>query len=252
MAVMPHEGKYNILYRSFAVPVGAGSQPGYLARPDQIGEYPGVLILPDIYGVTSFEKDLCRQLARQGFAAIALDLYRGVRPGPVGDLDRAVAAYEAVDDRRAMTDIDEAYEFMMSEDVQWVRKGPIGIVGIDTGGRFGLLYAADRAHIGAVVAVQAPLAGDEDREFQVESVLERLSMPVLGLYGREDDLVPAEGVDTAAEMNPTGTWILYEGTGHDFLNDNADGYHPGAAADAMVRILRFLNANLPQAVVPAY
>lgn len=252
MAVLPHEGKYNILYRSFAVPVGAGSQPGYLARPDQIGQYPGVLVLPDIYGVTSFEKGICRWLARNGFVAIALDLHRAVRPGPVGDLDRAVDAYNAIDDQRAITDIDEAYEFMMSEDIEWVIKGPVGIVGFDTGGRFGLLYSADRPHVGAVVVVQAPLAGDEHRQLQVESVLERLSMPVLGLFGRQDELVPPEGVDTAATMNSTGTWILYEDTGHDFLNDSSPGYHPGAAADAMVRIQRFLAANLPAAVVPAY
>lgn len=252
MAVLPHEGQFNILYRSFGVPVGAGNQPGYLARPDNIGQYPGVLVVPDIYGLTSFEKEMCRRLARHGFVAVAIDLYRGVRPGPVGDLDAAVRAYQALDDRRALTDIDETYEFMMSEDVEWVIKGPIGIAGFDTGGRFGLLYASDRRHVGAVVAVQAPLAGDEEREFQVASVLERLTMPALGLFGRDDELVPAEGVDTAAAMNSTGTWILYEGTGHDFMNDTAPGFHPGAADDANVRIRRFLAEHLPQPVVPAY
>lgn len=252
MAVLPHEGQFNILYRSYAVPVGSAFQPGYLARPDQIGEYPGVLILPDIYGLTSLEKTMCRRLARHGMVAIAIDLYREKRPGPVGDLERAVAAYAQLDDRRALTDIDDAYEFMMSDDVGWIVDGPIGIVGLDTGGRFGLLYASDRPHVGAVVAVQAPLAGDEERGMQVASVLERLTMPVLGLYGRDDELVPSQGVDVAAGLNGTGTWILYEDTGHDFLNDGTDGYHAGAADDAMVRIERFLAANLPSAVIPAY
>ena len=87
---------------------------------------------------------------------------------------------------------------------------------------------------------------------EVASVLERLTMPALGLYGRDDELVPAEGVDTAAAMNPSGTWILYEGTGHDFMNDGADGYHAGAADDAHGRIRRFFSEHLPQPVVPAY
>ena len=141
---------------------------------------------------------------------------------------------------------------MMSDDFEWILDGPIGILGFDTGGRFGLLYASDRRHVGAVVAVQAPLAGDEGREYQVATVLERLTMPTLGLYGRDDALVPAEGVDIAASLNGTGTWILYEGTGHDFLDDGSDGYHEGAADDAVVRIQRFFADNLPAAVIPAY
>ncbi len=252
MAVLPHEGSYNILYRSYAVPVGAGSQPGYLARPDEVGQYPGILVLPDIFGLTSFEKELCRRLARRGFVAIALDLYRDNRPLPGAGLDEAVEAYAATSDRRALTDIDEAYQFMMSDDVEWVLDAPIGLLGLDTGGRFALLYAADRPHVGAVAVVHAPLAGDDDRSLQVVDVLERLTMPVLGLYGREDELVPAEGADTAAELNPNGTWIVYEDTGHDFMNDGATGYHHGAASDAEVRLVRFFTTHLAAPVIPAY
>lgn len=249
MAVMPHEGTYNILYGSYGVPVGSRTQPGYVARPDAKGAYPAVVVVPGIYGLTSFEKDLCRALARRGFAAISVDSYRGRKPR---DLDEAVAAYATLPDRRALTDIDEVIGFSQSPDLDWSRSGPVGVFGVDTGGRFALLAGAHRPGIGSVVAVHAPLAGDEDRQLHVADALERLTIPVLGLYGRDDDLIPAEGVDVAAEMNATGQWILYDDTGHDFMNPDRPGYHAGAAHDAITRIGRFLAATLPSAELVIY
>ncbi|MDH3308842.1 MAG: dienelactone hydrolase family protein [Acidimicrobiia bacterium] len=245
MAVLPHEGSYNILYGSYGVPVGSSNQPGYVARPDKKGAYPVVVVVPDINGLTSSEKDLCRFLARHGFATVAIDLYRGAAPRRGASLDEAIAAYGALGDRRALTDIDETIAFCLGDDIDWSRKGPVGLVGLDTGGRFALLYAAERPNVGGLVVVQAPLAGDDDRLLTVENALERLTMPVLGLYGQDDSLIPAEGVDVAADLNPSGEWILYDGAGHDFLNLEADGYHAGAAADASVRMVRFLTSSLP-------
>lgn len=252
MAVMAHEGEYNILYRSYGLPAGSAFADGYLARPDRVGRYPVVLVIPDIRGVQSFEKDLCRRLARHGYAALALDLYRSEAPARSAPLDEAIGLYGSLPDRRALTDIDEAIAFVRNVDVDWALPDPVGLLGIDVGGRFALLYASDRTSVGSVVAVAAPLAGDEERAFQVESVLSRLTMPVLGLYGSEDELVPTEGVDVAQSLNPGGTWILYEGAQHDFLNIDAAGYHPGAAADAHVRIADFFKSHLATPAPAAY
>lgn len=249
---MSHEGEYNILYRGYGMPVGSAFAEGYLARPDRIGAYPVVLVIPDIFGVTSFEKDLCRRLARHGYAAIALDTYRGAGPNRGATLDEAVETYGKIPDRRALTDIDEAVNFVRSPDVDWALPDHVGILGLDVGGRFALLYASDRKNVGAVVAVSAPLAGDEQRGHQVESVLSRLTMPVLGLYGAEDGLVPSSGVDVAQGLNPGGTWILYDGAGHDYLNIDSPGYDPGAAADAHVRIARFFKTHLPAPAPATY
>ena len=252
MAVLAHEGEYNILYRSYGLPVGSAFADGYLARPDRVGRYPVVLVIPDIRGVRSFEKDVCRRLARHGFAALALDLYRGAGPARSATLDEAIGAYGSLPDRRALTDIDEAIAFVRNADVDWALPDPVGLVGVDVGGRFALLYASDRSSVGAVVAVAAPLAGDEDREFQVESVLPRLTQPVLGLYGAEDELVPPAGVDVAKSLNPAGNWILSEGTQHEFLNTDSPEYHAGAAADAHVRMTRFLQRHLAAPAPAAY
>ena len=245
MAVLQHEGTIEILYRDFAMPTGARFTEGYLARPDRIGAYPVVVLLPPLQGITPFVKDLARRLARNRYAVLVPDLTRGAHPGPDAPFDDLVGAYRRVRGRRALADIDDAISFAFNDQAGWAREGRIGLVGIDVGGRFAINYAAHRRRLVAALCVAyAPLAGDEDRDLQVADALEMLPMAVLGLYGAHDDLVPAEGVDEAQRRNPHGKWILYEGVGHDFLDDDSDSYHPGAAGDMIARLLALLAATL--------
>jgi carboxymethylenebutenolidase len=230
------------MYGSCPIPVGSGYRPGYLSRPDEEGKFPVVFVLPALEGMTGFEKDMCRRLARHGFAALSLDFYRA--PGD------PLEVYDALSDRHALGDIDQLYDFLLSEDVMWNSGVGVGLLGTDTGGRFALIAAATRDWVRSVVAVSAPLTGDEGREHQVADYLAHLSVPVLGLYGAEDDLIDVSSVDEAQRRNEHGQWLLYEGAGHGFLDIDDDGYEEGAAEDAWARVLAFLDATLddPQVV----
>ena len=251
MAVLPHEGTYNILFHPYAIPVGSGTRTGYLARPDQIGQYPAVVILPGIFGLGSFEKELARRLARHGFVAVSFDPYAAPLP-PRATLDDALTAYSALDDRRALTDVDRAIDFAVDGAADFTVGGPVGLIGVDTGGRFALLYAAQRSRVGAVVVIHAPLAGDDLRTHTVKNALGRIVVPVLGLYGADDEHIPSEGVDVAASLNPSGQWIVYEAAQHDFMDPDSDQFHSGAASDAAARIPRFLSSTLPKPEISDY
>lgn len=240
MAVLPHEGTYSIMYGPFGVPVGAGYRPGYLARPDRSGRYPTVVVVPDIDGLSSFEKDLCRSFARHGIAALAIDLYRQRTGDPIED-------YQALSDRSAVTDLDEVHEFLESADVDWSHASAVGLLGLDVGGRYALALGANRPWVRSVAVCYTPLTGDEEREIQVADVLDHLPVPVLGLYGAEDDLIDTETVDEAQRRNEAGQWLLYEGAGHGFLNIEQEGYVADAAADAAVRLTQFFAQTLPAA-----
>jgi carboxymethylenebutenolidase len=228
------------MYGGWPIPIGSSQRTAYIARPDAAGRFPVVLVLPTLDGLSGFEKDVCRALARSGLAAIAIDFYR-----QAGD---PLEAYEALSDARAMTDIDEAREFIVSDDVDWAVDGDIGILGVDVGGRFGLVAAATRPWVGALVVAYTPLTGDEERGHQVADYLGHLPVPVLGLYGADDELIDVGTVDEAQRRNGHGQWVLYEGAGHDFLDVGADLYDADASADAMVRIIDFLRSTLPQAI----
>lgn len=242
MAVLAHEGTYSIMYGSWPIPVGTAHRNGYIARPDEAGVFPVVIVVPGLNGLDSFEKDLCRQLARSGMAAVAIDLY-----GAGGD--DPLESYHMLSDTRALSDLDEVYEFVMSDDVAWNAGEKLGLLGLDIGGRFALAKAARSQWVGALACVGTPLTGDESREIQVADHLAHLPVPVLAMYGAEDELVDSATVDEAQARNGHGQWLLYAGAGHGFLDPTAEGYDAAAAGDAMERIKAFFQATLPKAEV---
>jgi len=239
LAVLSHEGTHPIMYGSWPLPVGSQHRPGYIARPDAAGRFPVVLVLPSLNGLTSFEKDMCRTLARSGFVAISLEFYRG----DVSPLE----SYSTLDDARAITDIDELHDFIVSSDVDWNVSADVGVLGTDVGGRFAIIAAGTRPWVKALVVGYTPLTGDDERHFQVAKYLDHLPVPVLGLYGRDDELIDNSTVDEAQRRNDHGQWLLYQDAGHDFLDVEAQGFDPDSAADATARILAFFHATLPPA-----
>ncbi|MDP8959469.1 MAG: dienelactone hydrolase family protein [Actinomycetota bacterium] len=253
MSILPGEGKHLIVYGSLRLPSGTQMHEGYLARPDVVGSFPTVLVAHDIFGLTSHERQVCRQLARHGLVAVAIDLYRGAGPPRRSTLEQALELYHRLPDGRALADLHDAYEFITNEDIESTHKEGPGILGLDVGGRLALLYAADHAALQAIAVCYAPLSGEltRYRTAQPLDVLADVRAPILGLYGQDDDLISGRDVTEAQRKTPYGEWVLYEGVGHDFFNDTRPGYDEGAAEDALQRLVAFFTANLPTAeIVP--
>lgn len=247
MSILPGEGEHLILYTPFRLPAGTQLHPGYLARPNVVGAFPTVIVVHDIFGLASHEKEVCRRLARHGLTAVAVDLYRGQGPSPRATLEEALDFYHRLPDGRALADLDDAYEFVVAEDIEGTQKEGAGLLGLDIGGRLALLYAAEHRRVRAVAVCYAPLGG-EDRP-AARRVLPDITAPLLGLYGRADDLSGPKDVEEAQRLVAHGEWVLYEGVGHDFLNDTRPGYDEGAAGDAYQRLVSFFKAHLPAAQI---
>jgi carboxymethylenebutenolidase len=230
------------MYGPLTVSVGAGYRRGYLARPDQAGRFPTVILMPDLDGLGAHEKHIARRLARHGLAVVVVDPYT-TEPA---DRRSALVAYSALPDSEAMRTIDETYDYLRSEDIAWANTSSLGVLGMDVGGRFALIHAAHRPWVGAAAAVSTPIAGDEDRRFQVADVLKHIAVPVLALYGAEDDLIDIETIDEAQSRNVTGQWLLYEGAHHAFMDEESDDYHEPSTEDALTRLTEFFTANLPK------
>ncbi|MHB8578045.1 MAG: dienelactone hydrolase family protein, partial [Dehalococcoidia bacterium] len=62
---------------SVQYPSDGGTGMGYFVRPAGDGPYPGVVVLQEWWGLEEHIKDIVRRFAREGFAAIAPDLYHG-------------------------------------------------------------------------------------------------------------------------------------------------------------------------------
>ncbi len=59
------------------LPANGAPMPGFLAAPEGDGPFPGVIIVQEWWGLDDDIKDVAQRIAREGFAALAPDLYRG-------------------------------------------------------------------------------------------------------------------------------------------------------------------------------
>src|SRR5687768_13398523 len=89
-----------------------GSAPGYLAEPES-GKGPGVIVLQEWWGVDEHIRDVCDRLAREGFFALAPDLYKGEttdQPDEAEQKMMAISMDEAEKDMRGAVDHLAAHE----------------------------------------------------------------------------------------------------------------------------------------------
>lgn len=208
---------------------------GYLARPGGAGRLPAVVVIQEWWGVDEHIKDVTRRFAREGFVALAPDLYHGV---VVSEPDEARKLVMELDMAEAVREIRQAVDFLQAQD--YVAGPKVGIVGFCMGGRLVLQTARVEEDLGAAVAFYGSALTPEEA---VE-----VKAAILGLYGAEDGGIPVESVRTMeAALNEAGIeneFHIYEGAPHAFFNDTRPSYNPGAAVDAWPRTLAWFHDHL--------
>jgi carboxymethylenebutenolidase len=215
------------------IPVADGEIPAYRAMPATGGGFPIVLVVQEIFGVHEHIKDVCRRFAKQGYCAIAPELY--ARQGDVSKIEdwKQIIAevVSRVPDAQVMSDLDAA--------LAWAGKASKGdskrvaVTGFCWGGRITWLYAAHNADLKAGVAWYGRLKG-EATELQPKypfDVVADLGAPVLGLYGGKDQGIPLEDVEAMraalkAADKPSEI-IVFPEAGHAFFAD----YRPSFRAE---------------------
>ncbi|CAI0896723.1 dienelactone hydrolase family protein [Serratia ficaria] len=225
------------------IPSQGDELPAYIAKPaDHGGPFPVVLVVQEIFGVHEHIQDLCRRLAKQGYLAIAPELY--FRQGDANDYSDIGELFQQlvtkVPDRQVLSDLDHA--------AHWATRhggdaGKLAITGFCWGGRITWLYAAHNPQLKAVVAWYGKLVGEKtlNSPKQPVDVATQLSAPVLGLYGGQDGSIPQETVETMRQAiraaNAEAEIVVYPEAGHAFNADYRPSYNAEAAADGWRRML---------------
>ncbi len=224
---------------------------GFLTFPEA-GPHPGVVMVPDVWGVSDLYERLAGRLAAEGFAVLVVDPYRKTGKGDFSDPAGAMAFIRQLSDPLVLETIQEAIDALASHPAVAGRK--VGITGFCMGGMYVLHAAGTCSGLSAAAPFYGMIRNEAglDPERKPRPALDAmasLSCPVLGLYGEEDALIPVEDVralEAALEASPQpGEVHLYPGAGHAFLNDTReDAYRPEAAADAWGRLVPFLRKHL--------
>jgi carboxymethylenebutenolidase len=231
------------------IPVGDGELPAYRAMPASGGPFAVVLVVQEIFGVHEHIRDVCRRLAKEGYMAIAPELY--ARQGDVAhmtDVQEIVAkVVSKVPDSQVMSDLDAAVAFAKASGSG--DTGRLGITGFCWGGRITWLHAAHSPLLKAGVAWYGRLVGTESPQTPRHPIdlVNELKAPVLGLYGGADHGIPVETVErmraACKAAHKTCDFVIYPGAGHAFHADYRPSYRPQAAKDGWSRMLAWFRAH---------
>jgi len=211
--------------------------PGYLAQPVDGQAHPGVVVIQEWWGLVLHIKDVSERFAREGFVALAPDLYHGQA---ADEPDEARKLAMALDANRAVQEIAAAARYLKKMENVALQK--VGVVGWCMGGGLSLSTAAHHADLigAAVVFYGRPLTASDTV---------KLKVPVLGLYADHDQSIPLEAVRAfEAEMkkqNVPHEVHIYPGTSHAFFNDaRPQIYQAEAAEDAWQKTLAWFRKYL--------
>lgn len=212
---------------------------GYLALPDS-GQGPGVLVLHAWWGLNDVIKEVCQQLADEGFFAFAPDLYDGEVATTIAE---AEALSSKLDSNKVISQISRALDYL-SDQVK-NEDQPLGVIGFSLGASYALrLSSADPERVRAVVLFYG--VGDAD--------LSQSKAAYLGHFAENDSYEPAKYVDELEKnLKSAGkvvTFYRYQGVGHWFFEpDRVDVYNEPLAIIAWERTAAFLHYHLSSSSV---
>ena len=229
----------NIKTHLIDFPINTHTAPGYLAQPDDNHTHPAIVVIQEWWGLVPHIKDVAERFAREGFIALAPDLYHGQA---ADEPDEARKLAMALDANRAVQEIAAAARYLKKLDN--VTPKMIGTVGWCMGGGLSLSTAAHHADlIGATVAFYGrPLTAGDTAKLQA---------PVLGLYAEHDHSIPVEAVHAFEEElkkhHVPHEIHLYPGVQHAFFNDTRPHiYNAAAAQDAWQKSLAWFRKYLAE------
>jgi carboxymethylenebutenolidase len=222
---------------------GADSIRAYVAYPERKDQAPAVIVIHEIFGLTDWVRAVADQLAAEGFVAIAPDLLSGNGPGGGG-----TESFEGDSVRAAIQGLSgQEVEARLNAVRDWGIALPstsekTATVGFCWGGSTSFAYATRQPELNAAVVYYGTSPRDP-RSFQ------ELKVPVLGLYGENDNRVTSTVEATAEAMETAGkefTQHVYEGAGHGFLRQQGgqDGANRRAAEAAWKETITFLKKQL--------
>ena len=220
---------------------GADSVRAWVVYPERRDRAPVVLVVHEIFGLSSWIRGVSDQLAADGFIAIAPDLLTGhvpVGPGDSISFDAARAAIRGLDTAEVHRRLDAIARYGMALPAA---APSYGVVGFCWGGSTSFAHAVHSAAVGAAVVYYG---GSPPT-----SHLANIRAPVLGLYGGNDARVNATIARADSAMKHLGRTFDYhivEGAGHGFLRgqEGANGANAKASREAWPKTIAWFDRHL--------
>ena len=227
---------------------GGNSMQAFVARPEEKGSFPGMLVFQEAFGVNAHIRDVAQRIAREGYVAIAPELFhRSAAPGlevRYDDFPSEMPHMKALTEQGLADDARAAYEWL--RDSSYVTSDRIGSIGFCMGGRVSFLANATielRAAIsfygGGIAPALLPRAAN-------------LHAPMLFFWGGLDKHIPQDQIrsviDAVRAASKPYINVDISDADHGFFRDARPSYNPVAAKEAWSLVTSFLEAHVKKSV----
>ncbi len=217
-------------------PSGSDTISARWQAPEGGGPFPVVILIHEWWGLNEWMEKKGEELTHEGFAVLAVDLYRGKA---TADPDAAHELMRGLPEDRALRDLSAAVDYLQKQSS--VKGQKIGVVGWCMGGGFALKLAIARNDIAACALFYGSLPTDKE-------ALAKINCPVAGFFGAEDRGISTQDIkqfeQNMISVDKKVTIKIYERAGHAFMNNTRPSYNEAAAKDAWKRCTTFLSNNL--------
>jgi len=219
------------------------SMRAYVARPEGQPRA-GFIVFQEIFGINSHIRDVTERFGRQGYLAIAPELFHRTAPGfesGYTDMGPGFAQMQQMTDPGLEADIRAAHA--------WLEKSgqsKIGSTGYCVGGRVSTLAAITVPLACAVSYYGGGIAPSQFNPGLLDR-LKDLKAPMLFFWGGLDQHIPPESVQKViGAVRAAGkayTNVEFSFADHGFFCDQRGSYNPVAAAQAWPLTLAFLETH---------
>ncbi len=221
------------------------SMSAYVATPAEGAKAPGLLVFQEAFGVNAHIRDVTDRFAKQGYVAIAPELFHRTGPGFEGAYSNFPACMphmQALTPDGLVADARAAFD--------WLQKNPrvlpnaTASVGYCMGGRVSFLAnsamplkAAISFYGGGIAPALLPRAAQQNG-------------PILFFWGALDSHIPKDHIrniiDAMQEAKKTYVNVEFSDADHGFFCDARPSYKETAAKQAWELALKFLSTYVGQ------
>jgi carboxymethylenebutenolidase len=222
---------------------GGLSMRAYVARPEGAPRA-GIMVFQEIFGVNHHIRDLTGRFAREGYLAIAPELFHRTGPGfesGYTDIGPGRAHAQAVTDEGLTADIGAAFEWLRNAGGS---KLPVASTGYCMGGRVACLSAMVVPLACAVSYYGGGIAPNAIYKVNLIGRFSEIQAPMLFCWGGLDGFIKPEHVHMVTEAMRAAhkpfVSAEFSDADHGFFCDERASYNAAAAAEAWALTLAFL------------
>jgi carboxymethylenebutenolidase len=235
--------------QTVTVESGGNAMQLYDAEPDS-SPRGAVIVILEAFGITDYIESVCDRLAADGYRAVAPHVFHRSGDAVIAydDMQTVMTHLGALTADGLATDIDATLAYLSAQGISAARTG---VIGFCMGGSVVVLAAARHALGAAVTFYGGGVTKGRFGMAPLAELVPDLQTPWLGLFGAEDQSIPADQVDLlrdeAKKAKVPTEVVSYPGAGHAFHTDGRESYHDASAQDGWRRTLDWLDAHITKA-----